>query len=606
MSDIHDDGVLKRIQDNDPLLTYVRLHAERIPDNFDLRQAGRAIAENSHLEKIHMNNCDFRDDTIALDRFEPLINGIVQSKSVRELYFCRCVLTGPLLKLFSVEGFNSMNICEGCTITDETITALKCVKMLEEIGVEAICIYQSISTELAFFQQLSQMNPRKLEFNNVASFSEQTCNTINRFLLGPNTRIKELELCDSSSKNLILLSNGLIECKTLDEIHIDIQGIISNQCWKALFSVFVQAKPTLRVLDLISSPLIRDGQVVAHGRMSEIALMGITSSVIGLKNTGLKVLNLSFCSTVTDAVISSLSGALMTNSTLEELNLENCPSVTPTAWLSLSDVFCNPNTSLQTLNLGNNAINDIVVTSFAEKLRSNSTMECLDISPSSLPISHDAWREMARLLSHPGCSLETLYIGHPHINFGAAPDGMAIDDEALAILVNGLTRNSRLRLLGIHNDSITPDGWSLVSNLLCNTASIQTTLNSNHTLEEIWLYSGERPPHELDALLKMNENEDKLEVAHSKVVVNHSARSFELLSVEMGDFEQQKLLPSTMAWLCRDKTGQSHVYEIIRSMPHVFEKHQEGTTKLLGWSNLYSYAAVGLGICVLMQWFNLV
>ena len=278
---------------------------------------------------------------------------------------------------------------------------------------------------------------------------------------------------------------------------------------------------------------------------------GITSSVLGLKNTWLKHLNLSFYSTVTDAVVSSLSGALMANNTLEELKLDHCPSVTPAAWRSLSDVFCNPNTSLQTLYLENNAIDDTVVTSFAEKLMSNSSVKYLDISESSLPISHDAWREMARLLSHPGCSLETLYIGYCHMNDNdAAPDGMVIDDEALIILVNGLANNSRLQTLGIHNDSITSIGWNAVSNLLCNTASIQATLNSNHTLQEIWLYSVEGPPRELGALFEMNENEDKLEVARNKVIMHHSARSFELLSVERDGFEQQKLLPSTMAWLC--------------------------------------------------------
>ena len=278
---------------------------------------------------------------------------------------------------------------------------------------------------------------------------------------------------------------------------------------------------------------------------------GITSSVLGLKNTWLKHLNLSFYSTVTDAVVSSLSGALMANNTLEELRLDHCPSVTPAAWRSLSDVLCNPNTSLQTLYLANNAIDDTVVTSFAKNLMSNSSLKYLDISESSLSISHDAWRELARLLSHPSCSLETLYIGYSHINNdnGAGPNGMVIDDEALVILVNGLANNSRLQTLGIHNDSITSNGWSAVSNLLCNTASIQATLNSNHTLQEIWLYSEEGPPRELDALFEMNENEDKLEVARSKVIMTHSARSFELLSVERDGFEQQNLLPSTMAWL---------------------------------------------------------
>lgn len=88
---------------------------------------------------------------------------------------------------------------------------------------------------------------------------------------------------------------------------------------------------------------------------------------------------------------------------------------------------------------------------------------------------------------------------------------------------------------------------------------------SNHTLHEVYAHSSD----DINVLLGMNKNKDKVEVARQKILryyfLNGEDNIHEFVDMEMN------VLPQTMSWMGRDYTGQSLLYSFIRSMPTLFD-----------------------------------
>jgi len=81
----------------------------------------------------------------------------------------------------------------------------------------------------------------------------------------------------------------------------------------------------------------------------------------------------------------------------------------------------------------------------------------------------------ALLLNTDGLSLKVLSLVQSQI-----------DDECITILCNGLQNNKTLTTLDLQgNNSITLDGWECLSDLVCNRTDINSTYQSNHTLESV-------------------------------------------------------------------------------------------------------------------------
>ena len=131
----------------------------------------------------------------------------------------------------------------------------------------------------------------------------------------------------------------------------------------------------------------------------------------------------------------------------------------------------------------------------------------------------------------------------------------------------------KLNLTG--NGRITSIGWDAFSIALCNTASINGTYFSNHTLQ--WV--GERVWKKLSPLLTMNKSVNKSHIAIKKILNRH--RNF-----DMEPFLEwnMKMLPLVMVWFdkaraCTD--GNEHsveeqqvsaIYQFIHAMPEVFAR----------------------------------
>ena len=67
-----------------------------------------------------------------------------------------------------------------------------------------------------------------------------------------------------------------------------------------------------------------------------------------------------------------------------------------------------------------------------------------------------------------------------------------IDDEAVDILTDSLSKNTKLRGLALVGNNITGSGWRSLLKLICDTSSMTAVVESNHTLNCLWLFGDAR------------------------------------------------------------------------------------------------------------------
>ena len=233
--------------------------------------------------------------------------------------------------------------------------------------------------------------------------------------------------------------------------------------------------------------------------------------------------------------------------------------------MALVNLLSHAVTELQELNLCNNDIDDEGIHAFMGAL-ANSRLSVLDLSTNS-NISGRGWQSLAAMLERPNSNLEKLHLGFNNIG-----------DEGARIFANALTNNCKLKILSLHHNGITAQGWPSLSKVLCDTSSINNTFLSNHTLEGFGV-DAVNLPSELTSLLALNRRfEDKKQVAIKKILKHH--QHFDMQPF----FEWElKVLPIAVSWFERaqsiedaDEEGigkckLSTIYQFVRAVPEVFE-----------------------------------
>ena len=126
------------------------------------------------------------------------------------------------------------------------------------------------------------------------------------------------------------------------------------------------------------------------------------------------------------------------------------------------------------------------------------------------------------------------------------------DSEGITVIANSLANNTSLHLLSLNNNPSHQTTEEPFCNVLCNTTSINSIHSSNHTLEYIRLYPGlsRQFGPELQSLLKLNEIENKRQVATKKILKYHPNIDMEPLfdmASEDGEWNL-KALPYVAAW----------------------------------------------------------
>ena len=137
----------------------------------------------------------------------------------------------------------------------------------------------------------------------------------------------------------------------------------------------------------------------------------------------------------------------------------------------------------------------------------------------------------------------------------------------------------------VDNDVITSGGDEALAEVLCNKTEVESIYTSNHTLHTITDcgFVKSDTPEDIASYLKLNENDDKVEVARQKILqyhfMNGTSNIEEFVDMEWGE------LPQALAWIGRNDTGHSLLFEMCQSMPSLFDT--ESKAKATGAKRKY-------------------
>ena len=563
---------LRLIQTND--IESLELRPDDIANNDDLEEAGRAIRANTSIEQLSLS--DFCVEEIST--YEPLFLAFSQNESIHTIKIsCSDVCEG-LTKLFHGQRISTLHFHE-CDITFDIFAAVaQNMKYLGTLEFFGNCIFwqdhYNRSMKRAKLETVhEEVHVNVLVFD-PTRIGRHGIEVVSRFLINPNLTLKEicikgrwrsdeewafsfvnglkgcksleiLEYTDAAEQNLILLGSILPHLK-LKKLDLS-RSCIGAGAATALSYGISQTNHTIEILKL------------GCLGTTEVALAKIIRACLG-PTSRLRILKLFNNNDITDAVMLPLVESLANNTILEELILNQCESVTTIGWSALSRVLGNPRSVLKNLSLWGTSINDDAITAFANSLIDNGTLEELDLSQCN-SVTPNGWRALSRVLGSPHSCLGKLEVSYNSIN-----------DDIVSAYTNELSENedSQLWSLALTDvDLITNAIWDPITNLLCNTSSIDATWSSNHTLCELGDFLNDdevNMPEEVHDLLEMNEDEDKKQVARRKVIKYHFSGDFFVNDIIGID---HKLLPRKISWFGRDSLGLSVVYKIVRTLPEL-------------------------------------
>ena len=357
-------------------------------------------------------------------------------------------------------------------------------------------------------------------------------------------------LANAVEKNRTLISFGLYGCA-------NIQEVISI----ALAQNITCGRSTVRSINLTNSSFDLSG-------------FRKFAACLSSPNCSLRKLSLYNCS-LDDQMATELGYGLNNNTTLRVLELGRNSSITLAGWQSIL-VCLRPSSSIEKLKINDCGIVDEVADEIATALAGNSTLKRLYMNSSS--VSASTWQRFSACLCNPNLVLEKLDLSGYHNNTNINSDTVVAFANALT-LVNDTRLHSLLVINGWGADDFINFGnytiddrcRQVLSNLLCNKADIESIYTSNHTLHTLSScgFAKDATPKDIASYLKLNENDDKVEVARQKILqyhfVNGTSNIEEFVDMECGE------LPRALAWVGRNNTGRSLLYKMCQSMPSIFD-----------------------------------
>ncbi len=137
------------------------------------------------------------------------------------------------------------------------------------------------------------------------------------------------------------------------------------------------------------------------------------------------------------------------------------------------------------------------------------------------------------------------------------------NDDVICDLATALAHMSKLEQLSVFTTNITDRGWRAMESSLCDISSIGAIYNLNHTLRMLCNVCLS-PNDTLGYLLEINYNNNKVEVARTKILQFHATirPTFDGLAMAV--------LPIAISWLGIDRHGFSTLYHLLEGMPSLY------------------------------------
>ena len=241
--------------------------------------------------------------------------------------------------------------------------------------------------------------------------------------------------------------------------------------------------------------------------------------------------------------MSSLAPFLTLNPCLKAITLRSC-NLGPVRLHTLSNALLErSDDTLVSLNLNRNNFGGVYLDELVVALSRCRKLSRLYLDGTG--IGRNGCASLARLLESQDTNLEYLWL-----------TDNAIDDESVDILVNSLTKNTKLRTIGlVRNSGITAEGWSALLKFVCDGSSIDNVTKSSNTLRYVGMLTDEGrgevnralgvdDANLLHASLKINDMWNKMLVTRIKILWSHARGSLNLgeASIVAG------VMPHILAW----------------------------------------------------------
>jgi hypothetical protein len=346
--------------------------------------------------------------------------------------------------------------------------------------------------------------------------------------------------------------NGMSQNRSIK--HLDINCEIGDDCWNRLGSFFENNR-NLSHVDV-------EGFIFGHEDAQNLA-----SALGRMHHNSLKDLSMDQCG-IGDEGLAEIATTLTSQSQLTNLRLYD-NNIGREGCIALGNTLSRwPNSNnLETLHIDYNVINDEGLQALVSGLMHCRSLKELDLGWNR-SITADGLRSLLPLLQSEAHSLERLDLCR--IDFG--------DDGAIA-LAEGLRGNSSLKELRLspNEAGITAAGWSAFSRLLCDTSTVNSTYQSNHTLTKIGDIRNEGTPQYILDYLALN----KSKLTDASICKRKILRSHPDLDMEPFFKLKMKFLPAVISWLQTSRPSRlgtesnknsasrklSALYKFVRGMP---------------------------------------
>lgn len=487
---------LNKIKLNDPDITSfeVELTGEYV-QSIDWSTKGNVFGDNTQLKKVEIIS-DQTEDQSTLRKIKSFCTGLANNRSIEafgirdsELSYNIFSTLQPLLihtNLIRIDIYES-------EIGDENthLLALALEKRSNKRSLEVLRLNVcDMGGEHAVGELIKALegyeNLTKLYLHDCGLGGRQCFVSLANILLRPNCRLKTLELAyNNIGRPQNILAKALSKNTSLKYLNFGRTGV-DNEEAIGYCNALVKNN-TIQFLNLSTTSMGSAGLRSLSNRFQYLI-------------SSLTFLDLSYCG-INDQEASILGGAITVNTTLKGLILNNIgESITLTGWRAFSICLQSPDSTLTRLSIDNCNLDDEKMTVIANVLVNNSMITDLELSKNR-SIGVRGWQSLSACLRSPVSALKQLGMY-----------GCNLTDEVVVDFAEALAHNSVLDDLTMwDNPAITNRSWDALHRTICNTSSIEATLESNHALHYV---SGRSVgDHDIRSSLRLNENQDKKQVA---------------------------------------------------------------------------------------------
>ena len=384
-----------QLESDDPELTELKINSRDgyFPHDGDWERDGRATGENTRIKELHLGSFDW----IYAQRkgIEAFFGGLAYNKSIEILE-----ITYPNRETFNMLGpFFAQNYNLRCLRLPNGSFECNLPECLAKFNTlsEFTCFYLDLCDEdgEGLIQAISghrQMITIGLGNGKVGG---RGMVALVNLLSNPLCSLADLGLhcCSISDESVVMLANAMAKNTSLRKLNLGGNGRISIVGWRALLTQLQQPQSSLEELVMWGNTIDHNianllaNTLVCSKKLKRIDLAfssdtnDLTSedwrAVFGaLQNPSCILQELDIHSnSLRDEDVTYLANSLANNCLLKRLNLQSNGMVTDLGWGALCTVFRNPNSALESVNLGHNSISDNLLPSFAASLVSNANLE---------------------------------------------------------------------------------------------------------------------------------------------------------------------------------------------------------------------------------------